>query len=306
MLPHQPTVSVILPVYNGGDYVDLAVSSIVQQSFDDLELLICDDGSTDGTTERIREFEHEDPRIRVIYWQANQGISAAQNALIDLARGQYIACMNQDDISLPERIGTQLKEFPQDAPTTVMTGSCELIDRHGNKLGEYTPPARDFRFHMRFRNPFVHPLLFTRTKLMRSFKYRDIPYAQDYDLWFRMMNEGISFHVCKKPLLQYRLHQENLTNPERVFAQMMAAMWIRNLIRTGESESRPSDLDAFRQRYNIQDFLDRWPVYRSCIDKHKLSKRFGLSLILNYGRFDSAMKAEVRNSIRYRLASLLR
>ena len=102
----QPRVTIALPVYNGGATLKLAVHSVLQQSFTDWELIILDDASTDNSLEVMRSFD--DPRIRLVEGEHNLGLSARLNMAVDMACGDYFARMDQDDISLPLRLGKQL------------------------------------------------------------------------------------------------------------------------------------------------------------------------------------------------------
>jgi glycosyltransferase involved in cell wall biosynthesis len=307
MHPHTPQISVILPIYNASEYLVPAVESILSQGHSDFELLICDDGSNDGSTGIIRDFEKNDDRIRVIYWSSNQGITSALNALIDLARGTYLACMNADDISMPDRLAVQLETFRQVPGPALLSGACDLIDSRGGRLRLHTPPLTNLEFHMRFRCPMVHPLYFTCTSLIRSFKYREVLYAEDYDLVARMMKAGVRLLNIEQPLLQYRLHETNLGRPDKAFMQLTASMWIRNQIRDKQkTEAGLAGLEAFRSRFDYEAFLNAWPVYARCLGKGERDRKSGFSLLANYSRFDPLMRAEVRNSFRYRVAMLFR
>src|SRR5688572_5358734 len=102
-----PPVSVVLPVYNGQQYIHEAVSSIQNQSFQDFEFLIVDDGSTDDTPAILQEFARRDDRIR-LYHQENSGLISSLNRMCRVARGLYIARMDADDISLPNRLRRQI------------------------------------------------------------------------------------------------------------------------------------------------------------------------------------------------------
>jgi glycosyltransferase involved in cell wall biosynthesis len=101
----QPTVSIIMPVYNAGVYLTTAVESILHQTYSNFELLIINDGSTDDSETVVRSFT--DPRIRSFH-QNNIGLTATLNNAIQLCRGKYIARMDQDDISEPHRIERQV------------------------------------------------------------------------------------------------------------------------------------------------------------------------------------------------------
>lgn len=300
----MPSISVILPVHNGERHLETAVESILEQDFGDYELLICNDGSNDNTADILAELRNRDARIHVISWPEKRGISAALNSLTGLASGEYVARMDADDISLPSRLGSQLEAFPGSDGMTVSFASCELIDEGGSYLGAYEPPQGNFDLHLRFRNPFIHPLLFTKTDLLRRFAYRDLPYAEDYDLYQRMRLAGVEFQVSSQRLLRYRMIENRLKDPGKIYSQMLTASWVRQNVRNGVSDALLGDLAHYARRYERSTFRERWPAYISCSGKYFDTRFSWLCYLANYGRFDALLRSEIRNSIRYRLSSI--
>lgn len=116
-----PLISVVMAVYNGADYLVPAIDSILQQTYSHFEFIIINDGSTDDTTKILQHYEQLDERIKV-YAQANQGLPISLNRGIRLARGKYIARMDADDISLPERFAKQV-EFMESHPEVGVCGT---------------------------------------------------------------------------------------------------------------------------------------------------------------------------------------
>ncbi len=139
----SPQVSVIMPVYNGENYLAEAIESILTQTFTDFELLIIDDASQDRSLEIIQEYERRDARVRSIRLDRNKGVSAARNRGFDAAGGEYIAFMDSDDVSLPTRLEKQL-QLLQENPEIGVVGICsmkvssDLTDYLGSRIG---PPA---------------------------------------------------------------------------------------------------------------------------------------------------------------------
>lgn len=300
----QARISVILPVHDGEKHLEAAVESILAQDFGDFELLVCNDGSRDNTADILAELRKQDPRIQVIGWPEKRGISAALNALTSVAKGEYIARMDADDISLPSRLGTQLAALSGSDGMKVSFAGCELIDENGDYLGVYQPPEKDFDFHLRFRNPFIHPLLFARTDLLRRFGYRDLLYAEDYDLYQRMMQAGVEFHVSSQCLLRYRMVQNPLKDPGKIFSQLLTAAWVRENVRMKVSDPPLDDLARHSRRYERSSFRQRWPTYVSCSGTYFDTRYSWLCYVANYWRLDPLIKSEIRNSIRYRLAAI--
>src|SRR2546423_542832 len=118
----MPSVSVLMPVYNGEKYLAAAVESILAQAYRDFEFVILNDGSTDGSMRILERFQRRDPRIRVLS-RENRGLVQTVNELIGFARGEWVALMAQDDISLPERLALQ-SDFLRRHPEVLCVGGC--------------------------------------------------------------------------------------------------------------------------------------------------------------------------------------
>ena len=134
-----PSVSVLMPVHNAGRYLDEAVGSILNQTFTDLELVIVDDGSTDGSLARARAFEEKDGRVRVVR-QENAGTGAARNCCLAESRGELLANLDADDVAEPMRIEKQVA-FMDEHPDCVVVGTQSLfVDSDGDPLGVSDQP----------------------------------------------------------------------------------------------------------------------------------------------------------------------
>ena len=129
----EPLVSVIMPAYNAEAYVGEAVSSILDQSWQNFELIIVDDASTDATADVIRSFT--DPRIRLLENNRNLGIAASTNRAIDVCKGEYLALMDDDDISLPDRLKAQLTFLENNREIMILGTASRLIDQEGKAVG---------------------------------------------------------------------------------------------------------------------------------------------------------------------------
>jgi glycosyltransferase involved in cell wall biosynthesis len=185
-----PKVSVILPVYNGEEYLAEAIESILKQTFRDFELIIIDDGSQDKSAEVVRRFN--DPRIRFIE-QSNHGLAATLNIGISMAKGEYIARQDQDDVSLPQRLKRQ-SDFLDGHKDYGLVGSwADIRKGREQKIRAYfKPPRQDvlLRFDLIFGNPFVHSSVMVRKSVFDSVglysvdRVRQPP--EDYELWSRV------------------------------------------------------------------------------------------------------------------------
>ena len=211
-----PMVSVVMAVYNAEKFLSQAIESILSQSFENFEFIIVDDGSTDTSWDIILKYKKTDDRIRSIQLEKNQGVAAASNAGLEVARGKYIARMDSDDISFPQRLEKQVI-FMEDNPEIGILGSrIRYIDTEGNLLGCHSEPQKDLfiRWSLLFKSPFFNSSTLFRKSLLDRYQEVYKPkarYAEDYDLWIRLLSftKGENF---PEALLYYRLHPSNLTS----------------------------------------------------------------------------------------------
>ena len=205
-----PAVSVLMPVYNAQRYVAEAIESILAQTFTDFEFLIIDDGSTDGSLPILERYARRDDRIRLIS-RANTGYLVALNEMLGIARGEFIARMDADDIALPERFERQLC-YLADHPECVMVGSrVIIIDPDGSPLtimGEALTHEEIDHALMADRGQMVyHPSVMFRARALAGVApYREEYYtAEDLDLFLRLAEVGRIANLAE-PLLKYREH----------------------------------------------------------------------------------------------------
>lgn len=141
-MAERPLVSVIMPAYNASDFIEQALQSAVDQVHADLEIIVVDDGSTDGTSERVREMAERDARIRLIR-QANRGVAEARNAAVEHARGTYLAPLDADDVWFPPKIERQVACLEQAGPDAALVYTWWVsIDEEGRIKG--TAPQWNF------------------------------------------------------------------------------------------------------------------------------------------------------------------
>lgn len=209
----MPRVTVLLPVYNGSEYLSVAIKSILCQTFSDFELLIINDGSTDNTPEIITTFS--DKRIRVVHNQSNLGLIACLNKGISLAKGEFIARQDSDDVALPDRLKIQV-EILSSQPKVVLVGTwLSLIDTENTEIDIWRYPTDNIgiKWAMLFNSPAGHPSVMFRTKIIREIGgySKDHLYAEDYGLWARFAQHG-EFVNIPQVLQQYRVHPNSITS----------------------------------------------------------------------------------------------
>lgn len=226
MKKKSPLVSVIMPVYNGSRFVEKAIQSILDQTYDHIEYIIVDDGSTDQTWNILQTFKKQFPqKIRIFRFKKNQGESFAANLAFSKSRGAYIARMDADDISHPTRIAKQVT-FMQAHPNIIVLGAqAKVINQYGKTIGAKRSPIDHDTIYtfFGFINPMIHPSVMFRRNLLpkRSILYntnRTFETTDDYHTYFELLKYG-TFANLPETLVSYRLHGANksLTNIKEKF-----------------------------------------------------------------------------------------
>ena len=207
----MPEVSVIMSAYNDERFIREAVESILNQTFKDFEVIIINDGSTDNTGEVLGSFKDE--RIKVIN-QDNMGVSKSRNKAIELSKGEYVAMIDADDISLPKRLEKQVNFLDEHKDTGFVGTAAESIDEKGDVL--YTIPCIEdnetIQKTLLEKNCFIHSsVMFRRKAFEKVSGYRnEIKYVEDYDLALRI-SEYYRIYNLKEILCKYRLNKEGVS-----------------------------------------------------------------------------------------------
>lgn len=207
-----PKVTILMPVYNGETYLKQAIESILNQTFKDFEFLIINDGSTDKSVEIIESYHN--PRIRLIHNKKNLGVVASLNKGIELTQGEYIARMDCDDISLPQRFEKQVI-FMENHPEIGVCGTAfKIIDQKGNLISLNKFPVGPWliKWLLHFFCPLAHPTVIMRTSLVKragGYNIRAI-HCEDYDLWIRL-SSITELTNLNNILLNLRKHEQNIS-----------------------------------------------------------------------------------------------
>jgi glycosyltransferase involved in cell wall biosynthesis len=205
-----PKITVLMPVYNCELYIKEAVESILNQTCSDFEFLIIDDASTDKTVSIIKSYQ--DSRIQLIEKPLNTGLTNSLNLGLRLARGKYIARMDGDDISVPERFAKQIT-FLEANPDVVLCGAWFNIVG-SNKLVKVPEHHDAIKLALLRGNCIAHPTVMMRKEILDEFS---ISYeeqkeaAEDYDLWVRLLMLG-KLHNLQEVLLGYRMHNAQVSS----------------------------------------------------------------------------------------------
>ncbi|MDQ0492810.1 glycosyltransferase family 2 protein [Paenibacillus brasilensis] len=216
----MPKASVILPVYNNSDFVLEAIHSILVQTYSDFELIIIDDGSTDGSAFLISQIA--DPRVIKIFHDTNRGLVASLNEGLNKATGEYILRMDSDDISTPDRLGVQISFMDQNSLIDVC-GAAFTTSSGG--VMKVNPASHDeIKTWLLFHCCMCHPTIIMRTSMIHQLGVQydsNYPHAEDYELWNRLV---FQVQMANLPInvLYYRQHNGQVSNQHRAIQDATA------------------------------------------------------------------------------------
>lgn len=261
----SPVLTVAMPVYNAEKHLEKAVESVLNQSFDNFELLIVDDGSTDSS---VRLIEHyNDPRIRLIRKHHNQGITQALNLCLAQASGQYFARTDADDINAPDRFEKQVNYLREHPDVGLLGCRVEVINDQDEpqETWELSIEPTDVLWDLLYTCAIPGPTAIMPTHLAREAGgFGDDPgYAEDYDLWLKLTRLAKVANL-KETLVQYRRHDKNISlqledlNQRRV-RQLSRQAYQKLLGYPISPDIHQGFLDGAKQ-------LDAPPVIVQCLD----------------------------------------
>jgi glycosyltransferase involved in cell wall biosynthesis len=238
---NQPIVTVLMPVYNGEKYLKEAIGSILGQSYKNFELLIIDDGSTDKSPRIISEYQGKDKRIRVITHKKNNGLVVSLNEGIENSKGEYIARMDADDISLPDRISKQVSFMENNTDCVVCGTWATAIDEEGEYLFDMKSPiGLVLRCNYWKPSPLIHPSVLFRKSTIKNKQYSsDFPRAEDYELWLRIGKSREKILNIPKYLLKYRFNNIGVS-------------------KSNQKEQKESSWNAFNHTFNTDIALTQY------------------------------------------------
>jgi len=236
-----PMISVLMPVFNGERYLREAIDSVLNQTFKDFEFIIIDDGSTDSSAVIINNYKDE--RICFVQ-QDNAGISESLNKGINLAKGKYIARMDADDISDPDRFMIQYEYMRANDDIDILGGHAHLIDTQGRVIGEKLKPisSKVINRAIEYACPLNHPTYMVRTDVYRKLCGYRVCFSggEDYDFLLRAFDNGNSIKNIDRYLIYYRINT-NLSRPDRDHYQMfltrIALQLHRQRVKCGREDS---------------------------------------------------------------------
>ncbi len=246
---NKQLISVLMPVHNAGDFLVEAIESIKWQTYPHWELIAVDDGSTDNSLAILKRFARKDSRIKVFHFKKNKGIAPALNYGLKKAKGQCLARMDADDVSLPRRFELELKYLKKHSRVVGAGSQIALIDENGHFLGSKSFPTQEKKLYdmMMTGVPIAHSGLMTYTRLLKKIRYEN----HDTDLYLSMLcklSHYGAFANVDKVLLRNRVSKNSLAvkHPKKLYYLRLRSR-IRALLQWGYKPSLKAIFLSFFQ-----------------------------------------------------------
>ena len=221
-------ISVLLPISNNEPASYQAINSILNQTYKNYEILICLNGNNKKFDDKIIDNYKKIKKIK-FFKIKEKNIVLALNYLILKAKGKFCARIDADDLCKPERFEEQIN-FIKKKNIDFLSSNCEV-----NENGKLSYIHKTNISKSLFTNPIVHPTIMIKTKIIKSFKYKNIPFAEDYELYQRLYKNGVRLKNIDKELIIYNHNIENIKNKERAFYQILSTIIIAKAFQENNS-----------------------------------------------------------------------
>lgn len=186
----QPLVSVVMPVYNAERFLRQAIESVLMQTYENIELIMVDDCSQDGSLQIMSEYEARDNRVHVVKCEKNQGVAHARNCGIRRADGEYIALLDSDDVWYTEKLENQIRLLLKEKASIVYC-SLVFIDEQGNRMKSFLVPEKTDYKEMLYKCYFSCSTVVVESKLLKEHLFRADYYHEDYLLWVELLKLNV-------------------------------------------------------------------------------------------------------------------
>ena len=217
-MSHNVKISVIMSVYNGEAYLNEAIDSVLAQSFEDFELIVINDCSTDRTSEILEQYAARDARVKVHTNEVNLRLPSSLNKAISLAEGKYIARMDADDICLPNRLEKQYAFM--ETHSEVALSSCRFMTLKNGVISSGGCGGKNdhesIKALLLVTNPILHPGIIAKAEVIRELGYdKSFTCTEDMELWSRFVMAQHAVEILPEYLMIYRLHDKQITETTR-------------------------------------------------------------------------------------------
>ena len=289
-------VSVIMSTYKESrEHLSLAVESILNQSYSNFEfIIVVDDPENTQLHQVLEQYCQKDPRIKLCYNQKNMGLTYSRNRCISLCSGSYVAIMDADDIAACDRIAVQKQYLDEHCDVDVVTSARIDIDENGNIITPFEGNGMSDELVpkiLEYGDMLTNPTVMMRTDKLRQLEgYREVPSAEDYDLWLRCISEGMKIHIINKPLLRYRIRSDSLSriNYAKTWASTQYARKLYKQRKCCGCDSfstadyaENAKKTVIKDKRSTDNFNGAYMVYNSAIDDIKQKKLLrGVSMLI--------------------------
>lgn len=263
----NPTVSVLVPVYNGMPYLPNALESVLRQTWRDFEVVVVDDASTDESWSAIQTIANQDSRVRAVRNETNLGLPGALNRGLEFSRGEWIARQDQDDLCDPRRFARQLAFLRVHPDVKLLFSDARIIDADGRSRGRRRTVARpeEARWDLCFRCNFPHSsAMFARETVAALGGYRNVHACEDWDLWSRVA-EVAEVASLRVPLMKYRVHERSMMGVENKARLAKSAPFLRDIMRRNFEKFACIDPNGAAAKILIDAWVDLpdsgWDAY---------------------------------------------
>jgi glycosyltransferase involved in cell wall biosynthesis len=214
----KPQISVLMPAYNAELYIEESIQSVIEQTFQNWELIVLVDGATDQTKAIVQGLIGQDTRIRLIEHENNLGLIMARNHLLEAAASPYIAWLDADDICMPKRLEEQLSVFKQNTMIDVCASDYFTLEMSNQRLRRrkcYSQDS-DLKALLSVYNPICNSTTMVKTTIAKQYPFAVSQiFAEDYDVWCRMASNDVCFYTIPEPLLTYRIHDHQISRAKQ-------------------------------------------------------------------------------------------
>ena len=248
---NSPMISVIMPVYNGEEFLREAIESILDQTYKDFEFLILYDESSDDSFKIIQKYVALDSRVKLIKCERN-GILGALNKGIRLSKGDFIARMDADDVCFPERFEKQIK-FMEKENLDICGGDFVIINNNNAFIEHVKVPKTksEIILTMGFNVPFAHPSVMIKKEFLKINKLfygsNGKKYAEDLDMWIVMFSKGAIFGNLKEEILKYRILNTSLSRVNSKKIAYEIKLELNNFINQNKALYKSSLLEVLKE-----------------------------------------------------------
>lgn len=214
-------VSIIMPAYQCESTIEESIRSVLAQTYSAWELIVVNDGSTDGTSAILSSFAEKDSRIHIITLKQNRGVAEARNRGAEVASGEWIAFLDSDDLWIPEKLEKQLS-FAEETGFVFLYTGASCIDSCSQKIGrEFRVPKHVSYQSFLYRTDLICSTILIRKKLFQEHPMVRSDLHEDFICWLSILKDGIPAHGIQEPLILYRINSTSKSGNKLKSAGMM-------------------------------------------------------------------------------------